>query len=113
MPDVARVFYLLGEALHLDWLEARLDDLPAVSRWQRWAVQAVEDDLTLVRREIAQKAIDTAPGADADEAVAAYLAARPEASERLSRFMRGLALEGVTDLAVLTVAVRQIRGLAA
>jgi hypothetical protein len=27
--------------------------------------------------------------------------------------MRGLALEGVTDLAVLTVAVRQIRGLAA
>ncbi len=113
VPDVARVFYLLGEALHLDWLEARLDDLPAVSRWQRWAVQAVEDDLTLVRREIAQKAIDTAPGADADEAVAAYLAARPEASERLSRFMRGLALEGVTDLAVLTVAVRQIRGLAA
>ena len=63
VPDVARVFYLLGEALHLDWLESRLDDLPAVSRWQRWAMQAIEDDLTLVRREIAQKAIETAPGA--------------------------------------------------
>ena len=61
LPDVARVFYLLGEALHLDWLEARLDDLPAVSRWQRWAMQAIEDDLTLVRREIALKAIERRP----------------------------------------------------
>ena len=113
VPDVARVFYLLGEALHLDWLEARLDDLPAVSRWQRWAIQATEDDLTLVRRQIAQRAIEGAPTAAADEAVATYLASRPEAAERLSRFMRSLALEGVTDLAVLTVAVRQIRSLAA
>jgi glutamate dehydrogenase len=111
LPEVARVFYLLGEALHLDWLESRLDDLPTVSRWQRWAIQAIEDDLTLVRREIAQRVIESSPEATADEAVTAYLAARPEASDRLSRFMRGLALEGVTDLAVLTVAVRQIRGL--
>jgi hypothetical protein len=33
-------------------------------------------------------------------------------TKRLARFMRGLALEEVSDLAAVTVAVRQIRALA-
>ena len=40
-----------------------------------------------------------------------FLAERADADERLRRFMRQLAMEGVTDLAQLTVALRQIRAL--
>jgi NAD-specific glutamate dehydrogenase len=50
-------------------------------------------------------------GASVDEAVESFLDRRDEAFARLRRFMRGLAMEGVNDLAQLTVALRQIRAL--
>ena len=109
--DVARAFFLLGEALSIDWLEERLHQLPVGSRWHRWALQAMEDYLLLVRRRLAQQAIGSAGARRVDEAVASYLASRAETAARLQRFMRTLAMEGVTDLAALTVAVRQIRAL--
>jgi glutamate dehydrogenase len=111
--EVARAFFLLGERLHIDWLENRLDELPAGSRWQRWAVQSMEDDVFLVRRQIAERVIAEAPaGVGVDAAVEAFFERRAEAYGRLQRFMRTLGMEGVSDLAQLTVALRQIRALA-
>jgi NAD-specific glutamate dehydrogenase len=110
---VARAFFLVGEALFIDWLEGRLAELPAPSKWHRWAVQAVQDDLLLVRRLVAEKVLDEAENRSVDEAVAAFLDSRSEAFDRLSRFMRGLALEDANDLAAMTVALRQVRSLAA
>src|SRR5439155_23437776 len=101
-----------GEALRIDWLEGRLEEVPTVSRWQRWAIQALRDDLRLVRRQLAERALAEAEGRPIDEVVEAFLQARAEPVARLERFMRALALEGVSDLAALTVAVRQIRSLA-
>jgi glutamate dehydrogenase len=110
--EVARAFFLLGERLDLDWLEFRLEELPAATRWQRWAVQSMEDDVFLVRRQLAEKVIQEAASGDAvDDAVEAFLARRAEPYARLQRFLRGLAMEGVTDIAQLTVALRQIRAL--
>ena len=43
--EVARGFFLLGEALELDWLENQLEQLTPGTRWQRWAQQSTEDDL--------------------------------------------------------------------
>jgi glutamate dehydrogenase len=111
VQEVARVFFLLGEHLDIDWLEIRLDELPTTSRWQRWAVQSMEDDIFLVRRQLAERLIAESEGAPIDEAVASFLARREEAFARLRRFMRALAMEGVNDLAQLTVALRQIRAL--
>jgi hypothetical protein len=48
----------------------------------------------------------------AEESLGAYLASRPEAVARLDRLVDQLVVEGVDDLAVITVAVRQIRGVA-
>jgi glutamate dehydrogenase len=111
VQEVARAFFLLGERLDIDWLEFRLEELPAASRWQRWAVQSMEDDIFLVRRQLAERVIEEAGGAPIDEAVEAFLEQRAEPYARLQRFMRSLAMEGVNDLAQLTVALRQIRAL--
>jgi glutamate dehydrogenase len=111
VQEVARIFFLLGERLEIDWLEYRLDELPTGSRWQRWAVQSMEDDLFLVRRQLAERVIEEGGGASPDEAVERFLIRRAEPFARLQRFMRGLAMEGVGDLAQLTVALRQIRAL--
>ena len=113
LEDVARAFFLVGEFAHVDWLGSRLSEVSATTRWHRWALQAVEDDLLLLRRQIAERILaDAESGGTVDEIVAAYLGAREEAVARLTRFMRGLALEEASDLAALTVAVRQVRSLA-
>jgi glutamate dehydrogenase len=110
IPDVARVFLLVGQALHVDWLESRLEELPAASRWDRWALNAVEEDLLNVRREAAERALSSENGKAPEAAVEAWLAGRAEARERLERLMRELDAEGVDELSAVTVAVRQIRG---
>jgi len=113
IADVARAFFLIGEAVYVDWLEARLGDVVTSTRWHRWALQAVEDDLLLVREQMAERVLSESPGVAVEDAVAAFLDARAEVFSRLARFMRALALEEVSDLAAATVAVRQIKALAA
>jgi glutamate dehydrogenase len=109
--EVARGFFLLGERLHLDWLEHRLDQLQAGTRWQRWAQQSLEDDLFAVRRQLCERVLESAGGAPIDEAVERFIESRSEPTARLERFVNGLAMEGVNDLSQLTVAVRQVRSL--
>ena len=95
----------------MDWLEARASEVTATTRWHRWALQAVQDDLLLLRRQLVERVLTHADGGPVDEAVTAYLESRTEAVSRLARFMRGLALEEASDLSALTVAVRQVRSL--
>jgi glutamate dehydrogenase len=112
--EVARGFFLLGERLGIDWLEHRLEEIPAGTRWHRWARQALEDDLLAVRRELAEGVLAAATeGQPIDEAVDAFLASRAEPVARVHRFIRALGVEGVTDLAQMTVALRQLRSLLA
>jgi glutamate dehydrogenase len=110
--EVARGFFLLGERLDIDWLEGQLEQLPAKTRWQRWAQQSMEDDLFAVRRRLCERVLEHADGATIDEAVDRFFAERAQAVERVMRFLRTLKAEGVSDLSQLTVAMRQVRSLA-
>jgi glutamate dehydrogenase len=110
--EVARGFFVLGERLDIDWLETQLEQLPATTRWQRWAQQSMEDDLFSLRRRLCERVLETAGGAPIDEAIDRYFAEHEQATERVRRFLSGLKLEGVGDLSQVTVAVRQIRSLA-
>ena len=102
---------LESEEEHIDWLETQLEQLPAGTRWQRWAQQSTEDDLFAIRRELCEELLVDAEDDPIDEEVEAFLGAREEAVSRLQRFMRKLAMEGATDLAQFTVALRQLRAL--
>ncbi|HET9725018.1 MAG TPA: NAD-glutamate dehydrogenase [Actinomycetota bacterium] len=113
VQTAGRVFSRVGEATFIDWLEERLGQVPTMTRWHRWALHAVWDDLRMARRQIAERVLAETPGVEPDEAVAAFLASRGEVLERLRRFMSALAVEEVSDLAAATVAVRQIRALGA
>ena len=109
---VARVFFLLGQVFGVNWLEARVDQLPAASRWHRRAIQTVEEDLLSLRRDLAERVLaEAGDEASPQEAMEAYLATRGRSHDRLTRFMRSLALDGVDDVASVIVAIRQIRAL--
>ena len=110
--EVARAFFVVGERVGLDWLEHQLEALPVGTHWQRWAAQSMEDDLFLVRRQLVERVIAEGPKVTVDEATTAFFAQRAEAEDRLQGFMQNLSVEGVTDLAQFTVALRQIRALA-
>jgi glutamate dehydrogenase len=109
--EVARAFFLLGERLQLDWLEKQVEAMPGGSRWQRWALQSMEDDLFTLRRTLAEVVLDECGGLPIDEAVDKFMETRDDALTRLQRFLRSLAVDGMGDLAQLTVALRQIRSL--
>jgi len=107
---VGRAFFRLGQALQLTWLEREIEGLPVATRMQRWALQAVRDDVLAARRRVAERALEESPDLDAEEAVHRFLEAHEEGVARLAGFTRALAGEGA-DIAGLTLAVRQLRAL--
>ncbi len=109
--DVSDVFLLAGSAFEIDWLEAQVEELPMASRWQRRAAQTVQDDLATLRRELAERILLAAPSDDPHTALEHYLVVRTHELGRLTRFMRSLAADGVSDVAAVIVAIRQIRQL--
>jgi glutamate dehydrogenase len=112
VEEAGRAFLLLDERAQIGWLEAQLDELPVRTRLQRWALQALRDDLWGARSVLARSALEAAPDAPVPEAVGRFMEGHAEAIRRLESFSRSLAVEGSPDLAGLTLAVRQLRALA-
>src|ERR671929_373657 len=105
VEEVAHGFFHMGEALEIGWIEREIDELPVGTRMQRWAMQALRDDVLRARRELVARALQEAPDAGVEEAVDRFLAAREGARARLRAFTRTLAVDGEPDLAGLTLAV--------
>jgi len=111
VEDVARLFFRVGSAFRLDWLERQLLALPADTRWRRYAIQTLREDLIALRRELVEEVLAFGGALPADEAVDTYVLERRRGEGRLIRFMRLLARDGVSDTAAIIVAIRQIRSL--
>ena len=109
LSEAADTFFRLGERLHLDWLELQLESVTVETRWQRWAVAAIAEDLHLVRREVTERVLAASHGEAPDETIERFLADRGEPLSRLERLLETLRAEGLTDLAAATVALRQVR----
>jgi glutamate dehydrogenase len=108
LAESAHAFFALGEKLHLDWMEGQLDDIAAETRWQRWALAAVRDELHATRRELTEQVIVTGQGAPAEEAVERFLAERASAVARVERLIASLRADGLADTAAAMVGVRQL-----
>jgi glutamate dehydrogenase len=107
--EAATAYFLLGERLHLDWLEQALGNVEPASRWQRWAQASLDDDLRVLRREVTERLLLAAPGEPVEQAVEQFLAGRANAVARLERLVESIRVEGMADLAPSIVAVRQAR----
>jgi glutamate dehydrogenase len=111
VEDVARVFFALGTELRLDSIERELTRVRSATRMQRWALQAVREDLLRARRDLAERALGEGAGDDPEAAVARFVEARADRARRLATLLRALAREGDPDVAGMTLAVRQLRGM--
>ena len=118
VADAARLYFELGARLGFDWLRAAADRLPRETHWQMLAGNAVVDDLATVQRSLAASALAGAPvdagagAVDVVELIETWAVPRREALERIDRVVVDLKSQPAIDLAMLTVAANELRGLA-
>jgi len=108
VEEVGRLFFRAGAAFHVDWLERHLEELPADTRWQRWAIIGMEQELLSLRRSIVDRVLMDWPDKDGEAAFSAFAAHEDLEIGRLNRLMKALRRDGVSDSAAIQVAIRQL-----
>lgn len=109
--EVARVYFRLGEALHLPWLAGQIDALQVEGRWHAIARGVLRDQLAAHQRDLAGQAL-TCDGEDAAARVALWLD-RDDGRLRFVRSMlQELEAQPVLDYPTASVAVQRLGQLA-
>jgi glutamate dehydrogenase len=108
---VGRVYFAVGARFALDTLRAAAEQLQPGTNWQKMAITALIDDFFQHQAELTRKVLDD-PAAGGD-ALAAWLARHPDEIAALDALLAEMRAAPAIDLAMLTVANRQLRALAA
>jgi glutamate dehydrogenase len=110
--QVAAVYFALDHHLQLNWLRERILRLPRGDRWQALARAALRDDLYAVRASLTAEVLQVGgPGQDSDELIRRGFAHNQPAVGRCLGVLRDIAADDRADLATLSVALREVRGL--
>ena len=111
LDEVAQVHFGVGAQLGLTKLRAQVSALPAESYWQSLAKAALGDDLAGLHRAIVLDAVGQ-DGDGADARLAAWEARNGATLERAKRLLAEFGDAKSVDLAMLSVALRELRNLA-
>ncbi len=110
---VAAVYFALGARLDLHWLRDQINGLSAESHWQTLAKGALRDDLSSEQRQLtAQVLRHDSVGVDAEAMIDAWVADNRAAVSRCEAMLEDLKQADGVDVAMLSVALREIRSLA-
>ncbi|MGN6513057.1 MAG: NAD-glutamate dehydrogenase domain-containing protein, partial [Lysobacteraceae bacterium] len=109
---VARVFYALGDALHLPWLLEQIDALPVEGRWHAHARGVLRDELRAQQRLLVGQLIGAGGKRPPEERLAAWLQ-RDDAQLRFTQQMFAeLMAQNALDYPTASVAVRRLAQMA-
>ncbi len=110
VPLAAAVYFALVGRLSLRWVATQVTALPTNSHWQSMARAAMRDDLANLQRQLADSVLALSPNATtADEAIGAWEAHHVKALARMHEVMEDLQQARETDLAMLSVLLRELR----
>jgi glutamate dehydrogenase len=110
LDAASAVHFGIGERLGLEKLRQQIELLPADSHWQTLAKVALTGDLADLHHSIALDAVSGHPGTAAEK-LASWEARNPAAFARAKRLLAELAEAASADLAMLSVALRELRNL--
>ncbi|HYM30418.1 MAG TPA: NAD-glutamate dehydrogenase, partial [Candidatus Cybelea sp.] len=109
--SVARIYFMLGDVLGLDWLrEAAARQAPG-DTWQRLAVTAALEDLDQRQRALAIAVLSGADGADPKAALDSWMLPRTNTVGRLGQLVAEYRNAGGVDAARLAIANRHLKSL--
>ncbi|MEU5849090.1 NAD-glutamate dehydrogenase domain-containing protein [Saccharopolyspora shandongensis] len=110
---VASVYSALDVALQLDWLQDQIVELPSESHWALLAKISLRDDLFAQRRRLTSAALRRyVPGQDTEDLITSWLRANHGPAERCRMTMSQLHRAEQLDVAMLSVALQDLRNLA-
>jgi glutamate dehydrogenase len=110
---VARVHFALAGELDFPWLRAAIGRLAGDDHWHALAKAALRDDLASMLRALAADALRAEPGAaDPVALIAAWKNRNAVLYERFRQVLAELRAAEAPDLAMLSVALRELRNLA-
>ena len=113
LVDVAEVYYGLIASLDLIWLHDQIQALPRSTHWQQRARASLREDLFSILRSLtARLLILTAAQKSTRSRLEAWLEANEIGVDHCHRVFADLKSLGVADLAMLSVAVREVGNLA-
>jgi len=105
VEDVARMHFGLAGELDAAWLRSRIGMLPADSHWQTLAKAALRDDLAGMLRSLTADALEAGD-------LPSWKARNAQLYERARQILAELRAAEAPDLAMLSVAMRELRNLA-
>ncbi|NKI69459.1 NAD-glutamate dehydrogenase [Collimonas pratensis] len=109
---VAAVYFSLDLNLNFGWMRERTSALPVDSHWQTLARTALQSDLTGLQRTLTAKVIQLSPALEqSQEMIEAWQAASRTPLERYRRLLTDFQMGGNVDLAMLSVAAREMRAI--
>ena len=109
--DVAKVYFTLGEALHLHWFAQQISELKVESHWQAMAREAYRDDLEWQQSAITISALrNMQPDAalDVEQGIANWLEVNAEDMQQWQVMINEMRAMQSNDFAVYTVANRAL-----
>ena len=109
VEEVARVYFGVGARFGLDRLRSAGASIAAETPWQKAAVSAVIDDLFNYQSVLVSRVLGESNGAR--DPIEPWLASRGRMVERIDQTMTDFRAAQSFDLAMLTVASRQLRSL--
>jgi glutamate dehydrogenase len=113
LEAIARLHFALAGELELHWFAERISQLPTDTPWQSLARNALRDDLASQHRTLTTAVARLVPGSsDAAAMIAAWRAQFGASIARLAGMRDELRRGASTDLAVLSVLLRELRALA-
>ena len=109
---VTEVYYELAERLHLDWLREQIGALPRETRWQTLARDALREDFFTQHHELTAEVLHaTDTDAEIADRISTWLDRNGPQVRRCERMLTEIQSAKASDLAMLSVGLREIRNL--
>ncbi|MCY7387496.1 MAG: NAD-glutamate dehydrogenase, partial [Burkholderiales bacterium] len=110
VPLAAAVYFALAGKLGLRWLAGQVANLPYQSHWQAMARAAMRDDLANLQRQLASGVLKHSPDlTDSAALIQAWEKHHDKALTRMREVMADLKSARESDLAMLSVMLRELR----
>ncbi|MFY9328528.1 MAG: NAD-glutamate dehydrogenase [Georgfuchsia sp.] len=112
VKTVAQAYFALGASLDFPWLRSMVASLPSESHWQTLAKAALRDELASMQRQLTTDALrDTNGKGEAQEVIDAWQQANHVLLERFRQVLADLHTQNTPDLAMASVAMRELRNI--
>jgi glutamate dehydrogenase len=109
---VADTYFALAERLHLDWLREQINALPRDTRWDTLARDALREDFFAQHSRLTAEVMRaTDPAEPAANRIEGWLRRNAAQARRCEQMLAEVESTSTSDLAMLSVALREIRNL--